>query len=181
MKTFLFMLFILFSFGIYFLNNSIILFLLFFLSLLLLISFKINFTGLKGFLIFTLFTVIINLFFTSYQEAMGIGIRLFIIYFFTLLISFYMSNREIAKSIAKLFFFLKNKQDIEVIIFISLSLIPIFINEVKEIKKVLISKNFPFTFKNAFFKPSIFLNTFLTNLFRRIKELEKTLQSKNYQ
>ena len=67
MKTFLFMLFILFSFGIYFLNNSIILFLLFFLSLLLLISFKINFTGLKGFLIFTLFTVIINLFFTSYQ------------------------------------------------------------------------------------------------------------------
>ena len=77
------------------------------------------------------------------------------------MISFYMSNKDIAKSISNLFFFLKNKKDLELIIALSLSLIPILSDELKNVRKVLINKNFNFSFLNCLKRPNIFLNTYL--------------------
>ena len=180
MQTLILIFFIIFSFIIYYIKNIYFLLFLFIIFFSILLFLKIKLKGLKPLLLFLGITILINLFYLDILSSCTIGLRLLIIYFLTLMISFYMSNKDIAKSISNLFFFLKNKKDLELIIALSLSLIPILSDELKNVRKVLINKNFNFSFLNCLKRPNIFLNTYLNNLFQRIKELEKTLIKKNY-
>lgn len=181
MNTIIILLFIVFSCYIYCIDNIIIIFSLLLLSILAIYLKKIKLRSLKGISIFIIFTIIINLLFTDITSSILIGTRLLIVYFITLIINNYMSNQDIAKSISNLFFFLKNKKDIELILAISLSLINVMIDEVSNIKKVLISRNFNFSFINIITKPNIFIGTFFTNLFKRINDLENVLIIKGYE
>lgn len=180
MQTIILIIFLIFSLLIYYINNIFIISSLFLITLFSLIILKIKLKCFKHLLVLTLITVIINLFFLDFNNSILIGLRLFIIYFLTLIICNYMSCQDISNSLSNLFFFTKKKSSIKIIIAISLSLIPILIDEVKNIKNTLISKNFAFSFKNILKRPNIYLNTYLNNIFIRIKELEKTLTSRNY-
>ena len=180
MKTLIIIFFLLFSILLYSISNSYLILILFFLTFLLNIILKNSFKGFKSILTFVLLTIIFNLFFNSPLISFLIGIRLFIIYFLTLIMNKYFSCKDLAKGFSNLFFFSKNKKDLELIIAISISLIPIMINEISTIKKVLISKNFKLSLKNIIKKPNVFFMTYLNNTFKRINELELILKSKGY-
>lgn len=181
MNTFIILLFIAFSCYIYFINNIIVIFTLLLLTLLGIYLKKISLKSFKSVSIFIILTIFINLLFSSLIDSFLIGIRLLIIYLLTLIINNYMSSQDIARSISKLFFFSKNKKDLELIIAISLSLIPIMIEEARSIKNILISRNFKFSFKNVLLKPNIFIGTFFSNMFLRINDLESVLITKGYE
>ena len=178
MKTLIIIFFLLFSILLYSISNNYLILELFFLTFFINIILKNNFKGFKNILIFVLLTIIFNLFFNSFLNSFFIGIRLFIIYFLTIIMNKYFSCKDLANCFSNLFFLSKNKKDLELIIAISISLIPIMISEISSIKKVLISKNFKFSFINVIKRPNIFLMTYLNNSFKRIDELELILKSK---
>lgn len=180
MKTLIIILFLLFSLFLYNISNSYIILTLFILTFIINIILKNTFKGFKSIFIFVTLTILFNLFFNSLFNSFLIGIRLFIIYFLTLIMNKYFSCKDLSNCFSNLFFLSKNKKNLELIIAISISLIPIMISEISTIKKVLISKNFNFSFRNVIKKPNVFLMTYLNNTFKRINELELILKSKGY-
>lgn len=181
MKTILLLIFILTSLFLYYITNPYFIFSLVIILLLTNYFLKIKFKGLKPILVFIILTIIFNLFFNSFIFSLLLGTRLFIIYLFTLTLSHFLTCLDIAKGISSLFFFLKDKRDLEIIIALSISIIPIMIDEISNFKKVLVSKNFPLTFKNILKKPNVFFQTFFMNTFKRINDMEAILKAKGYE
>ena len=181
MKNFLLLTFIFTSLIIYYIINPYVIFSLTFILIIINYILKIKFKGLKAILLFIILTIIFNLFFNSFIFSLLLGARLLIIYLLTLIISHFLSCLDIAKGISSIFFFKKNKRDLEITIALSISLIPIMIDEISNFKKVLISKNFPLNFKNIYKKPNVFFQTFLSNSFKRIQEMEIILKAKGYE
>ena len=181
MKSFMLLLFLLFSLFIYQINNIYLILTILIISLIIILIKKINLKYIKSIIIFISLTIIFNVFFSTILISILTGIRLLIIYLLTLIITNKMSSLEIAKSISNIFFFLKNKKDLETIIAISLSLIPILKDEVINFKKVLISRGVEFNLKNAIKRPNIFLVTIINNVLNRSLELENSLKAKGYE
>ncbi len=180
MTTLILLTFIIFSILIYYITNVYFLIILF-LSLLLIIALKnISLKGFKLVFIFATLSIIFNLPFLNILDSLLIGLRLLIIYFLITIISYYLSIKALSEGLSNFFFFTKKRHDIELIIAISLNLIPIMEDELITIKKVLLTRNFPFKIKTIFKNSKIILTTFIVNMLNRIKEMELVLKTRGY-
>ena len=150
---------------------------------------KIKYKGYINFLKknFLLFSVIIicNLFLDNIHSTIIISLKLSLILTITYIFTYNFSPLRIANGLCYLLKPLKiYKIDIKRVsltIIIALNFITILIKEAEHIKISLESKGFSFTIKNAFFRPQIFLITYLENIFSKVDTLEKTLLIKGYE
>lgn len=122
--------------------------------------------------------------FEDINISLKVGIRLFLTIDYTYIIGTFLTPSKIRIAFKYLFYPLKifkiDNQNLAMIIAISLSFIPLLIDEAKMIKLSLQSKGFNPSLSGFVTKPHIYLITFLNNLFDRLDELEKTLFIKAY-
>ncbi len=174
LNSFLFIFLIIFSIGLFFINNLIIICILLIISLLLSIIFKVRLPIYLPFIILLMINFIFNYLLSSLSDALIVTLRLIIMFIVVNLIIKKIGVLNIGKIIGNIF----NSRGIELIITISLSFIPILSKEILNIKNSLKTKNFPLSFKNVFTKPHIFVLTFFNNLFRRVNDMEKVFISR---
>ena len=170
LKILSFLFFLIFSLGLFFINNLYIVLSIFFISLFLSFIFKIKLPIYSFFLFFLGINFFFNYLLSSLNNALIVTLRL--------LIMFIVVNLFIQKigvnSLGEIIGQITRSEELALIITISLSFIPIMIKEIEAIKKCLVSKNFPLNFKNILTKPNVFVLTFFNNLFKRVNEMEKS-------
>jgi len=152
----------------------------FILAILLKLTLKNILHNFKVFLPFILFTIVINILFSSIYEGLLIGYRIIICYASTYIFSKSISVLEISMTIQKLCFPLNlfgvNTNNIYIIISVSICMIPVLKNEITTQIKAMKSKGKPLTIRN-------FINIIqplLISILKRTNEIEKTLISKAY-
>ena len=181
--------FFILSILIFVVNNYAILLTFLLFDFIILLLLKINVNKLLKFLyknaLFVLFIFICNLLFSTLNIAILTSLKLFIAINLTYTISQIIPISKISEGFYYLFYPLKifkiNTKDLSLIISISLTFIPILINEATNIKYSLISKGFEFNIKNVLTRPHIFLITYINNIFDKVDALEKTLLMKAYE
>lgn len=181
-------LFFLYSILLFFINNYFIFLIIFIFNIIISIFIKIPLIKhlyiIKKNLLFIIFIFICNIIFNPLNVSIIISIRLFLIIDFTYIINNYFNSSKLQIAFnylltpLKLFNIDTNK--LSLIISISLALIPVLRDETISIKYSLKSKGFEFNLKNAITRPSLFLITYLNNLFDRLNDLEKALIVKAY-
>lgn len=182
------MFFFMYSFILFLINNLYLLCLIFVfnftISLIIGISPKKHFKVLVNNIIFIIFVVINNKFFSDMDSSLKVGFRLFLAIDYTYIMGYFFNPTSIRSAFKYLLYPLKLfKVDIDsltLIIAISLTFIPILMDEACRIKLSLRSKGFDFTFRNLIRRPHIYLITFLNGILDRLEELEKSLIIKAY-
>ena len=173
-NSMLFIFLILFSLGLFFINNLVIIISILSISIILSIILKIKLPIRLPFVILLIISFVFNYLLSSVDEAILVTLRLITMFIVVNIIIKKIGILNIGKVIGKLC----HSKDIELMISISLSFIPILSKEIYYIKNSLKTKNFPLNFKNIITKPHIFVITFFNNLFRRVNDMEKVFISR---
>lgn len=185
--TILLLLFFIYSFVLFFINSFWLLSIILLSNLFFIVlqgNLKKYLKTLKGMLPFILFIFLCSLLFSSLIDSLLVSYRLLIALHTTVLISKILTTDKITLAFYYLFYPLKlfkiNIRDLSLSITITLTFLPILMDEAKDIKLALQSKGFDFNFKNAITKPQVYILTFINSLFNRIQELEKALMAKAF-
>lgn len=173
-NSILFVFLILFSIGLFFINNIYIIISLLFISSLLSIIFKVRLPIFLPFIIILIINFFFNYLFSGIMDACIVTLRLIIMFITVNLIIKKIGVFNLSKVIGLLF----HSKTIELMIAITLSFIPILSKEIKSIRSSLITKNFELNLKNIIARPHVFVITFFSNLFRRVNEMEKVFISR---
>lgn len=173
-NSILFIFLILFSLGLFFINNLYIIISLLIISIILSLIFKVRLPIKIPFIIILIISFVLNYLLLSINEAILVTTRLITMFVVVNLIIKKIGILNIGKIIGKIF----HNKDIELIITIGLSFIPILSKEIYYIKNSLKTKNFPLNLKNILLKPHIFVITFFNNLFKRVNDMEKVFISR---
>lgn len=184
-----FILFLVYTIGIFFINNYILLGLITIFNIILMIIAKINLKNALNntikILPFILFTVAINMIFADLEFSILIGIRLILIRNLTYIFSKTISYMEFAQVIEKIVYPLKvfgiNPEETGLIIIIALSFIPIIKNEFDQIRDVLKVKGIKPTTFNLLKNLGLIFKPFLISIMQRLNEIEMSLKAKGYQ
>lgn len=179
-----FLIFIIYTTSVFFiLNNKIIL--LFILINFIVIIFKrikLKKVIIKSIQIlpFIIFTFIINCVLDNYVNAFWVGIKLFLVCNITIIYSEITSTASISEAIRILCFPLKlfeiDTDEIKIIVYISLAMLPILKKELYELKEACIAKNIDFNVKNM----KTILGKFFLSLISRVNNIEEALLAKGY-
>ena len=180
----LFLSFILYATFIFFVNSNTLLLMVLLLNVLAMIIFHIKITeairNLFKILPFVLFTIIINWILSSYEYAILIGIKLLLVCNVTYIYSKTTTVRGIAATIKILCMPLKlikvNPEEIELLVCISLSMIPILKREYNQLKDACVAKGMDINIQNM----KIILGKFLISIMKRVNEIEESLIEKGY-
>ncbi len=180
-----FIIFIIYTTSIFFLNNNISLLLAFIINVIIMMIIRINILNALKYIIkispFILFTIIINCILSDYQYGIFIGIKLLLVCNITYIYSKTTSIRNIAITIKNLCIPLKifkiNIDDIEIMVCIALSMIPILKREYNQIKDACIAKDIKFNLKNI----KIILTKLIISTLKRVNEIEESLIEKGYE
>ena len=184
-----FILFLMYTIGVFFVEDYISFGLIALFNIFLMIIAKINlkkaFKNTIKILPFILFTIAINLIFADLKFSILIGIRLILIRNLTYIFSKTISYMEFARVIEKMVYPLKlfgiNPEEIGLIVIIALSFIPIIKNEFEQIRNVLKVKGIrPNTF-NLLKNLGLIFKPFLISVMQRLNEIEMSLKAKGYQ
>lgn len=143
-----FITFITYTVSIFFINDLRLLVGLFLLNFIIAIILKTNikrmFYNFRVLLPFIVFTVLINIFFDSLYDGVIIGIRIIICYNVTYIFSKTITVLEVADTIQKICYPLKmfkvNTNNIEMIVSISICMIPVLKSEIHAISQAMKSK-----------------------------------------
>ena len=173
-NSILFIFLILFSIGLFFIDDLIIIGIILLISILLAIIFKVHIYLYKPFIIILIINFVFNYLLSSLNDALVVTLRLIIMLLMVNIIVKKIGILNLGKIIGGLF----RSKSVEIMITISLSFIPILSKELINIKNSLRVKNFNLNFKNVILKPHIFVVTYFTNLFRRVNEMEKVFISR---
>ena len=184
-----FILFLIYSVGIFFIEDYIILALILIFNISLMIIAKISLKNALNntikLLPFILFTIVINIIFMDLKSSILIGIRLILIRNLTYIFSKNISYMEFAGVIEKMMYPLKifgiNSEEIGLIVIIALSFIPIIKNEFEQIRNVLKVKGIKPTTFNLLKNLGLIFKPFLISVMQRINEIEMSLKAKGYQ
>lgn len=184
-----FILFLIYSVGVFFIEDYMILALVFVFNISLMIIAKINlknaFNNTIKLLPFILFTIAINIIFMDLKSSILIGIRLILIRNLTYIFSKTISYMEFARVIEKMVYPLKlfgiNPEETGLIVIIALSFIPIIKNEFDQIRNVLKVKGIKPTTFNMLKNLGLIFKPFLISVMQRINEIETSLRAKGYQ
>ncbi len=183
-NSIIFIIFIIYTTFIFFLNNVISLLAILMVNFFIMIILRINmFDSLKYLLRvspFIILTVIINLIFSSWQYSILVGSKLFLVCNITYIYSRTTTVRNIASTIKNLCAPLQlmkiNTYDIEVMVCISLSMIPILKREYSQIKDACIAKSMKINVKNM----KVILTKLIESILKRVNEIEESLIEKGY-
>ena len=184
-----FILFLIYTIGIFFIENYIILFLIASFNIILMIIIKINMQkaikSLIKLLPFILFTAIINILFADLEFAILIGIRLILVcnlsYIFGRTISYTEFGEVIEKIVYPLKIFGINPKEVGLVISIALSFVPIMKDEILQIKNVLKVKGIEATNFNLMKNSSLIFKPFFISVLQRLNEIEMSLKAKAWQ
>ena len=180
----MFLSFVIYATFIFFINNYTLLLIVLLLNVLAMIIFQIHLRGtirnLLKILPFVLFTVVINGILSGYEYAIFIGIKLILVCNITYIYSKTTTVRGIAATIKILCLPLKpikiNPEEIELLVCISLSMIPILKKEYSQLKEACIVKGIKINSKNM----KIILAKAMISIMKRVNEIEESIIEKGY-
>lgn len=133
---------------------------------------------------FIIFTTVINIAFSGISYGILIGIRLMLVCNITYIYAKKMTPGKLQYVIEILLKPLKifkiNSKEIGIIVCIGIAFIPIIQREITEIKYSLKSKGFDLRFTNIIKKPNYILTPLLTQVIKRVGQIEQSLLSKGY-
>lgn len=151
------------------------------LMLLLNVSFKKAIINLIKYLPFILFTLIFNLILDNYLNAIWMAVKLLLVCNVTYIYSRTITVAQLAKTVRTickpLEVFKINTEEIEVLVSISLSMIPVLKKEYREVKEACKAKNINFNIKNM----KTILVKILLSTIKRINEIDEALVEKGYE
>lgn len=184
-----FILFLIYTIGIFFIDNYLILGTIAIFNIILMIAIKINIknagSNLMKLLPFILFTVIINILFADLEFGILIGIRLILVcnlsYTFSKTITYTEFGEVIEKLIYPFKIFGVNPKEIGLVITIALSFMPIMKSEFGQMKNVLKVKGIRPTNFILLKNLSLIFKPFFISVLQRLNEVEMSLKSKGWQ
>lgn len=184
-NTILFLSFILYASIIFFISNSLFLWLILAINILAMLIFKVKIPGafqnLLNIMPFILFTVVINCILDSCEYAFFIGIKLLLVCNITYTYSKTTTVRGVASIIKNLCRPLKiikvNPEEIELMVCISLSMLPILKKECIGLKDACLAKGIDFKTKNM----KIILGKLMVSIMKRVNDIEEAVIEKGYQ
>lgn len=134
---------------------------------------------------FVLVVMLFNLIYSNLETTLLFGTRLFLAVEATYIISRLFTPAEYARGFCLLLSPLKlfrvNLTELELMLTIALTFIPILSREAKIIKQSLRAKGFAFNFRNVLTHPHIYLVAYINSLFDRIETVELALRAKGYE
>lgn len=134
---------------------------------------------------FVLIVMLFNLIYANLETTLLFGIRLFLAVEATYIISRWFTPAEFARGFCLLLTPLKlfhvNLKELELMLTIALTFVPILTREAQIIKRSLRAKGFAFNFKNVLTRPHIYLVAYINSMFDRIETVELALRAKGYE
>ena len=125
--------------------------------------------------------MLFNLIYANLETTLLFGARLFLAIEATYIISRWFTPSEFAHGFCLLLSPLKlfrvNLKELELILTIALTFVPILSREAKIIKQSLRTKGFAFSFT----RPHIYLVAYINSMFDRIETVELALRAKGYE
>lgn len=179
-----FIIFIIYTISIFFLNNLKLLGCMFFLNFIIAIILKIDLKrmryNLKILLPFVIFTMLINIFFDSLYDGIVIGIRIIICYNITYIFSKTLTVLEVADNIQKICYPLKafkiNINNIGLMVSISICMIPVIKNEIYTLMQAIKAKGRIMKINSII----IIMKPMLISILRKTSQIERSLRAKAY-
>lgn len=183
-NSIIFIIFIVYTTIIFFLNSMFSLLVALIINIILMLLLKVNVVSTMKYILkispFILVTVILNWILSNYEYSILVGIKLLLVCHITYLYSKTTTVRKIANTIKNICYPLKlinvNTNDIEVMVCISLSMIPILKRECNQIKDACIAKGMKINIKNI----KIVLSKLIISILKRVNEIEDSLIEKGY-
>lgn len=184
-----FILFLIYTIGIFFIRNYVALGLIAIFNIILMIALKIDLKNAINNIIrllpFVLFTVAINMLFADLEFSILIGVRLILVCNLSYIFSKTISYMEFAEVIEKIVYPLKmfgiNPKEIGLVVTIALSFVPIMKNEFVQIRNVLKVKGIKPTNFNLLKNLGLVFKPFFISVMQRLNEIEMSLKAKGYQ
>lgn len=184
-----FIMFLIYTVGIFFIENYIAIASIAIFNLLLMIIIKINIksaiNNIVKLLPFILFTVVVNILFADLQFAILIGIRLILVCNLSYIFSKMITYTEFGEVIEKLMYPFKifgiNPKEIGLVITIALSFMPIMKSEFGQMRNVLKVKGIRPTNFNILKNLSLIFKPFFISVLQRLNEVEMSLKAKGWQ
>lgn len=183
-----FTLFLIYTVGIFFIKNYIILGIIAIFNISIMLTIKINIktaiNNLIKLLPFILFTIVINILFADLNFGILIGIRLILVCNLSYIFSKTMTYTEFGDVIEKLMYPFKifgvNPKEVSLVITIALSFMPIMKNEFEQMKNVLKVKGIKPTNFNLLKNLSLIFKPFFVSVLQRLNEIEMSLKAKGW-
>ncbi len=183
-NSILFLSFIVYATLIFFVDSYISLLVVFLLNILAMVCFRVKLVraieNMIKLLPFILLTVVINCLLANYEYALMIAIKLILVCNITYIYSKTTTVRGIANTIKNLCMPLKllkvNPEDIELLVCISLSMLPIFKREYSQLKDACLAKGIAINVKNM----KVILMKLLISIMKRVNEIEASMIEKGY-
>ncbi len=136
---------------------------------------------LKSNLVFLLIVLICNIIFMSVYSGILLFIKLLIVILSTYINKYVITNERLIKSIEHIFFFVKDKEVIYLIITMSLSFIPILNKMILSISLNLRARNFTFNLKNIITKGHLIFIAFINQIIKKTNDMELTLINRGFE
>ena len=180
----IFLCFIIYATAIFFIPNTLnYLLLVFSINIIIMLIIKVNVKKMiKNTLYvipFVVVTGIINCFLGNYIYAFYISIKLILVCNITYIYSKTTTVLSVATTVKTIFkpleIFKINVDEIEILVALALTMVPVLRREFKEIKYSCIAKNIKWNIKNM----KIILSKFMISIFKRVNELDEALREKN--
>lgn len=180
----LFLVFVLYATLVFFINSNILLFVALLLNILAMIIVKVKFSetieNIIKLLPFILLTVVINCVLANYEYAFLVAIKLILVCHITYVYAKTTTVRGIAVTIKTLCTPLKlakvNLEEIELLVCISLSMIPILKEEYRQLKEACLIKGMDMTINNM----KVILTKLMISIMKRVNEIETSMIEKGY-
>lgn len=180
----LFLVFVLYATLIFFIDSNSLLFVALLLNILAMIIVKVKFSeaieNIIKLLPFILLTVVINCVLANYEYAFLVAIKLMLVCHITYVYAKTTTVRGIAITIKTLctpFKLVKvNLEEIELLVCISLSMIPILKKEYRQLKEACLIKGMDITINNM----KVILTKLMISIMKRVNEIEESMIEKGY-
>ena len=184
-----FILFLIYSVGVFFVEDYRVLALILVFNISLMMIAKIRLKNALDntikLLPFILFTIAINTIFADLRFSILIGVRLVLVCNLSYVFSKTISYMEFAEVIEKVVYPLKvfgiNPKEIGLMVSIALSFVPIMKNEFSQIRNVLKVKGIKLTVFNLLKNSGLVFKPFFISVMQRLNEIEMSLKAKGYQ
>ncbi len=183
-----FILFLIYTFLIFFIKDYYLLLIVFIINILIMIilkeSIRNTIFAILKIMPFIIFTTIINIAFSGISYGILIGIRLILVCNITYIYAKRTTPQKLQYVVETLLKPLKifkiDSKEIGIMVCIGVAFIPIIQRQISEIKLSLKSKGFDLKFVNIIKKPNYILAPLLTSVIKRVGEIENSLLSKGY-
>lgn len=184
-----FILFLIYTIGIFFINNYLALGIIAIFNIILMLLIKINIknagNNILKLLPFILFTIIVNILFADLEFGLLIGVRLTLVCNLSYIFSKTITYLEFGEIVEKLVYPFKifgiNPKEIGLVTTIAISFVPIMKSEILQLKNVLEIKGIKSTNFNLIKNSNLIFKPFFISVLQRLNEVEMSLKSKGWQ